>query len=240
MRVNVLTDWEIGQIKKRGEKYIVIGDFTHGDKSNQQEESSLSTEVGENEFDMVISTLPTPILIKIGKNLFPADYLSKLKKIKYLHAVSLILETNQPILQKTYWLNIVAPEIPIMGIFQQTNFVNKRHYGGRHICYFGWYVDEKDKLWQMSGEEILDLVKPYLKAISNFQFPISNYYLFKSPFAQPIFDKDFIKNKPDFETPLKNFYIANLDMTYPFDRGTNYAVKLGKTVVELIHEKKGF
>ncbi len=49
-----------------------------------------------------------------------------------------------------------------------------------------------------------------------------------------IFDKEFLKNKPDFETPLKGFYIANLDMTYPYDRGTNYAVALGKKVVELL------
>lgn len=195
-------------------------------------------------YEAIISTLPTPILIRVGKKLFPKDYLSRMKKIKFLNAFSLILETNQPILKKTYWLNVAAKEIPIMGIFQQTNFVDKKYYGGKHLCYLGWYVEEKDKFWRKTREEILDFVKPYLKTIFNFpalpagrQFSIFNCYLFKIPFAQPIFDKEFLKNKPNFKTPVENFYIANLDMTYPYDRGTNFAVKLGKEVAKLILEK---
>jgi hypothetical protein len=58
--------------------------------------------------------------------------------------------------------------------------------------------------------------------------------VFRAPFAQPIFDKNFLKYKPNFFTPAKNFYIANLDMTYPYDRGTNYAVKLGKEINKII------
>lgn len=193
------------------------------------------------DFDMVISTLPTPVLVKIGQSLLPFNYLSKLKKIKYLHAISLILETDRPILKKTYWLNIATKQVPIMGIFQQTNFIDKKHYGGKHICYLGWYVEEKNKLWQMDKKQILDFILPEIKKINpNIEYRISNIFLFKSPFAQPIFDKNFLKNKPDFKTPLKNFYIANLDMTYPFDRGTNYAARLGKEVVKLINEKKDF
>jgi len=86
---------------------------------------------------------------------------------------------------------------------------------------------------KMKKEELIKFVEPHLR-ILNSKFLILNSFLFKAPFAQPIFDKEFIKNKPDFITPTKNFFIANLDMTYPYDRGTNYAVKLGKEVAELI------
>jgi len=224
LRVNVLTGYEIREIKKRGEKYLI---------NNQL-------------FDAVISTLPTPVLIKIGENIFPKNYLSRLKKIKYLHSLSLVLETDQPILKKTYWLNINTKEIPIMGIFQQTNFVDKKYYGGKHVTYIGWYVDDESEKLRMSNEELLKFVTPYLLKIFNFQFSIfknnvtnfqqqiSNFYVFKSQYAQPIFNKEFLKNKPDFKTPLNNFFIANLDMTYPYDRGTNYAVKLGKEVSKFI------
>lgn len=181
-------------------------------------------------FDGVVSTLPTPILIKASEGLFPSWYLSQLKKINYLHAISLVLETNRPILNKTYWLNISAPEIPIMGIFQQTNFINKKNYGGKDISYLGWYVDFQDRLWKMTDKEILDFVFPYLEQITGHQPSITNYFVFRAPWAQPIFDRNFLKNKPRFKTPIKNFYLANLEMTYPFDRGTNYAVKLGKEV----------
>jgi hypothetical protein len=54
---------------------------------------------------------------------------------------------------------------------------------------------------------------------------------------QPIFDATFIQNKPDFITSTPGFIIANLDMTYPYDRGTNYAVQLGNKAAEIVLQK---
>ena len=56
----------------------------------------------------------------------------------------------------------------------------------------------------------------------------------KVSIAQPIFDKEFLKLKPTFQSPVDGFYIANMDMTYPYDRATNYAVQLGRTVAGMI------
>ena len=184
-------------------------------------------------FDVVISTLPTVIMSKITQTIFPTDYLQRFSKLKYLHAVVLILETKQPILEKTYWLNICSAKIPIMIIAQHTNFIDKKYYAGNHIAYVGWYVDRDDPMLKMNKKETIEFASPHLKKI-NSEFLILNSELFIGPFAQPIYDRDFLKNKPDFITPVKNFYIANLDMTYPYDRGTNYAVKLGKEVSKLI------
>lgn len=205
----ILTGYEIKKIKKKKEKFLI---------DNQ-------------EYDLVISTLPTQVTAKISEKIFPAKFTQNFRKLSYLHALTLILETDKPILEKTYWLNISVSEIPIMVLVQHTNFIDKKYYGGKHIAYLGWYLDKDDKLWNMNTQDLLNFIIPYLKQISNFKFQISNYYVFRAPFAQPIFDKTFLKYKPNFFTPVKNFYIANLDMTYPYDRGTNYAVKLGKEVV---------
>jgi protoporphyrinogen oxidase len=210
--VNILTGYEVKEIKKKGNKFLI----------------------DDQEFDLVISTLPTPITAKIAQKIFPAKFTQNLRRLSYLSALTLILETDKPILDKTYWLNIAAPKIPIMVLVQHTNFIDKKYYGGKHLAYLGWYLDKDDKLWQMNNKDLLNFILPHLKKISNFQSPISNYYVFRAPFAQPIFDKNFLKYKPNFFTPVKNFYIANLDMTYPYDRGTNYAVKLGKEVVSKI------
>lgn len=212
LKVNVLTGYEIGEIKKRGDKFII----------------------NKTLYDVVISTLPTPVLIKVAQPVLPKNYLNRLSKIKYLHALTLILETKESLLEKTYWLNVSTRKIPIMGIVQHTNFMNKQNYGSNHIVYLGWYVEMKDRLWKMNNKEILDFVKPFIKKLTDYELRITNYFIFRAPWAQPIFDKEFLKNKPDFKTPLKNFFIANLDMTYPYDRGINYAVKLGKQVAEMI------
>ncbi len=232
LKVKILKNTSVEEIKKQKDKFVL----TYMKRPSR---------IGKPDFDLVISTLPTPVLIKLTTNVFSKNYLSQLLKIKYLHALTLILETDKPIFDKTYWLNISTPKIPIMGIVQHTNFIDKKHYGNKYIAYLGWYVKLEDRRWRMGDRELVDFVQPHLNKIFNFQFSIFNQiqnskfkilnsYVFRSLFAQPIFDKEFVKNKPDFITPIKNFFIANLDMTYPYDRGTNYAVKLGKQVAELV------
>lgn len=122
----------------------------------------------------------------------------------------------------------------MMFVGQHTNFVDPKHYGQANIAYIGYYLKEDDKLMVMSKEELIEYLKPYLKNISGSDLDITDSYLWRAPFAQPIFDSDFAISKPDFKTPLNNFYVANLDMTYPYDRGTNYAVALGKKVATMI------
>ena len=185
--------------------------------------------------DLIISTLPTPVLIKLTKNIFPNNYLERLKKINYLHAVSLILETEKPLLEKTYWLNINVKKIPFVALVQHTNMIDKKHYDNKNLLYIANYVDDNSPLLQMTKEEVLKLYLPHLKKISKIYDLKSKIYLFKAPFAQPVFNREFLDNKPEMITPVKNFYISNLDMTYPYDRGTNYAVKLGKEVAKLIY-----
>ena len=226
--VKVLKGYNVERIEKKRDKFIIYSSFK------------------KDEFDIVISTLPTPILVKLTQDLFPRKYLEKLKGIRYKHAISLIIESKDSFLDRAYWINMADPKNPIMGIFQHTNFMDKKHFAGNNILYVGNYVDFDDPKIRMNDEEIFNWYRPYLKRINpKFQIPkanristsksqIRNYYVFKGPFAQPIFDKEFLNNKPDFKTPLKNFYIANLDMTYPYDRGTNYAVKLGKEVARFL------
>lgn len=185
-------------------------------------------------FDAVISTLPTPILIGLTHHFFPQKYHSRLTRINYLHAHNLIIETKQPFLNKIYWLNIMIPHIPFTVMVQHTNFIDKRYYNNHHLLYIGNYLERNDPRMNMNKDEIVNYFLPHIQKIAGNKPDIIHTYLFKGPFAQPIFDTAFIKNKPDFETPVKNFYIANLDMTYPHDRGTNYAMKLGKEVVRLL------
>lgn len=203
---------EVPEIKKEGENF----------------------RIGDTLYDCVISTLPSPVITKVGEHILPNTYCAQLKKLKYLHALVLILETKQQILDKTYWLNICTEEIPLMFVGQHTNFVDPQHYGGNHIAYIGYYLEKDDPKMLMTKDELVSFVKPHLEAISGRPLSLKRSYLFKGPFAQPIFDSDFLHNKPDFITPVKNFYIANLDMTYPYDRGTNYAVKLGREVAAFV------
>jgi hypothetical protein len=124
----------------------------------------------------------------------------------------------------------------MMLIGQHTNFVDKKHYDNNHLAYIGYYLEPSDEMIKTEKEDLIKKLWPHFETInpSNRSNTIVNSHKFYGPYAQPLFEKSFLKNKPDFITPVKNFIVANLDMTYPYDRGTNYAVKLGLKAVELI------
>lgn len=212
-KVDIRKGYEITKMEKNGEQFIIDGEA----------------------FDMVISTLPSPVLAKVASTILPQEYLKKIQNLHYLHARVLILETDVPLLDKTYWLNICTDKIPLMLVAQHTNFVDKKHYNNHHIAYVGYYLERNDRVMKLSEADFSKEVVSELRKFIDNKFKVISSYDFTGPFAQPIFDAAFVHNKPDYTTPIPNFFIANLDMTYPYDRGTNYAIKLGREVSALIN-----
>ncbi len=195
---------------------------------------SLTTGDGEvGKYDVVISTLPSPVLAQVASGVLTQEEQSNLHKIHHLSAVNLILEMDTPIFENEYWVSLCTPDIPGLVFVQHTNFVDRSRYNGNHILYIASYCQDNDPRMSMSKEELLALYLPSLQKIAKNQFTISQTHIWKARYAQPIFDKDFLSAVPHFATSNPRFFIANLDMTYPFDRGTNYAVKLGRDVAAL-------
>lgn len=215
--VEVNTASIITGIRKQGGRYEVVG---------KKGEKGLSETV-----DAIISTLPYPTTLKVMGDLLGNEYCREQAKRKYLFAINLILQTDVPILDKAYWLNVGAEDIPFMCMVQHTNFVDKKQYGNKHVTYVAWYVDGESELLKKNEEEMMTLVLPHLKNIQPRLTSVPEVVaLIKAPYAQPIFDSEFTTIPRTFATREKNILIANLDMTYPYDRGTNYAVQLGKEV----------
>ncbi len=190
----------------------------------------------QKKFDKIIITTPSPIFMKMYPRL-PDDYKKRLTNIPYLHALNLLLVTKEKILKDEYWLNINDRSFPFIAVIQQTNLVNAKHYGGKHLTWVGNYLPPNHPYLKMTKEELFNLYLPYLKKINpsfNLQPTTHNPQLFLGPFAQPVFPINYSKIKPDSKTPIKNIYLANMDMVYPWDRGTNYAIELGEKVAEYV------
>lgn len=176
-------------------------------------------------FDKILLTVPTPIARKFIQLDMP--------DIPHLHAQTLILETKEPILKDTYWLNVTDRSFPFLAVVAHTNFMDKKYYGGNHITYFGNYLPQDHPYLSMTKEQLLKTFLPFIQRISlNTNLSVLNSFLFVGPFAQPVHQLHYSKIAPKFKTPVKNVYLANLDSVYPWDRGTNYAVELGKKVVD--------
>lgn len=186
-------------------------------------------------FDKVIVTIPSFLFLIIAPQL-PKAYKIELQKLKGLGALNLVLRLKKSFLKDgTYWLNICDRNSPLMAIIEHTNFMDKKYYNNEHLIYLGNYLANDHPHMKMAKEELLKIYDPFLKKINtSYQESIIDYQLFKSPFAQPIIPINYSKIIPSFETPLKNIYLANIQQVYPWDRGTNYAIELGKKIAKIV------
>ena len=115
----------------------------------------------------------------------------------------------------------------MLAIVEHTNFVSKKHYNNHFLTYFGKYT--KDSSWlNASPQQLLKKYQPMISKLSpEYEKSILNSWTFQSSFAQPITYVNHGSKVPKISTPLQNIYWASMQHVYPWDRGTNYAVKLG-------------
>jgi protoporphyrinogen oxidase len=142
---------------------------------------------------------------------------------------------------KTYWLNIPADspdksqnDVPFLALVEHTNYIDKAHYGGDTIIYCGDYVTPDHPYFQKSQEELADL---FLAAFQKFnpEFKkewVRKSWLFREKYAQPVPLLNHSANIPDLKTPMSGLYFASMSQVYPWDRGTNYAVQIGRQVAQ--------
>jgi len=206
------------------------GKISLGVRVEKMKEKSGKWLVNGEEFDKVLITTPAPIADKIAPDsgvVWP--------RIDYLWGQTLILELHRGVIDG-YWMNILEKNWPFLVAVEHTNFIDKRNYGGKVVMYLGNYLPDGDPRLAMETKELLHFFLPYLKKI-NTDFSekwVTNLWSFKSPYAQPVFPTNYSKRLPVFKTRQKGLYVANMSMVYPNDRGTNYAVKMGTDVADMI------
>ena len=181
-------------------------------------------------FDKIIFTTPISVFLKIAKNKLPKSYQEQLKKLKMLGALNLILVLKEKFLKDgTYWLNINEKNYPFVAVIEHTNFIPSKHYNKNKILYIGGYYPQNHPFFKMSKEQILKEFLPYLKKI-NPQFnlkAIIDSYFFTDLNTQPLRIVNYLQLIPSSKTPIKNTFLANMQLVYPYDRGINYAFQLG-------------
>ena len=167
-----------------------------------------------------------------------AEYVSSLRRIKYLANVCLVLELDRS-LSSTYWLNVNDPGFPFVGLIEHTNFEPASTYRGRYIVYLSKYLPQSDALFSMSAQELLQFTLPHLRRM----FPafdlqwILGYHVWRANYSQPVVERRYNELIPTNETPLAGLYIATMAQIYPEDRGTNYAIREGRKMGRLIAER---
>ncbi len=188
---------------------------------------------GEAVYDAVIATTSPRLLTKLTPEL-PASYTEKLFKLKSMGAVVLILALKHQLSEQgIYWHNLPKGEgFPFLALVEHTNYVGPEHFGGDHVVYCGDYLPPNHEYFRLSQDELLARFLPALARFNPKFDPswVKQSWLFREAYAQPVSPVNHSHDIPGVRTPVPGLYLASMSQVYPWDRGTNYAVELGRRV----------
>ncbi len=190
--------------------------------------TGIRTDLGDIDFDRVIATIPSNRFLAIAPPM-GEEYERKLRAGSYQGAICMLL-TMKHQLSETYWMNIGEEDFPFVALVEQTNFLPREWYGGKHVLYVSNYLSTQDPYWRKSDEELMEAYEPYLRRI-NPDFSrdwIETCRVFREAAAQPVVPPMYSPLVPELQTPVENLILANTTQIYPEDRGTNYSVRLGQ------------
>jgi protoporphyrinogen oxidase len=198
---------------------------------------SVRSEVGTESFDKVLVTTSPNLMAKLSPEL-PASYLKGLLELKSMGAVVMVLSLKHQLSEQGYyWFNLPKDEgFPFLALVEHTNFVSPEHFGGDRILYAGDYLEPGHEYFSLSDEVLLERFTPAFKRINpNFEPDwVKKIWVFKTNYAQPVPLRQHSKNIPSIETPVEGLYFASMSQVYPWDRGTNFAVEIGRKAARLM------
>ncbi len=194
-----------------------------------------SADLGSEAYDAVISTSSPALMARLAPDL-PAEYSASLSALKSMGAVVMVVSLDRR-LTNYYWHNLPKEAgFPFLALVEHTNYMDPAHYGGDHLIYMGDYLDPAHEYFSLSKEELLERFLPALPRF-NPAFDrswVKDAWLFKTNYAQPVPPLNHSQNIPALRTPVPGLYFASMSQVYPWDRGTNFAVEIGRKVAGMV------
>ncbi|MCL4529533.1 MAG: NAD(P)/FAD-dependent oxidoreductase [Chloroflexi bacterium] len=188
-------------------------------------------------FDKVLVTTSPALTAKLCLDL-PEDYLKGLLELKSMGAVVMVLSLSQQLSKDGYyWFNLPKDAgFAMLALVEHTNYVSPEHFGGDHIVYAGDYLELGHEYFSMSDEQLLARFIPAFKKINPaFELDwVKKVWVFKTNYAQPVPLLNHSKNIPAIQTPVDGLYFASMSQVYPWDRGTNFAVEIGRRAARMM------
>jgi protoporphyrinogen oxidase len=194
---------------------------------------------GSETFDLVLSTVAIPELLRIAPDL-PPETRARWETISYAHALCPVLVVDRP-LTPYYWTNVGDVAMPFGGFIEHTNYVPAERYGGNHVVYLSDYVLPDDPKWTMPDRALWEI---YLPAVSRLApafdgARVLDRHVFRAEHAQPIVGTHYSRVLPPVRTGVPGLYSAAMAQVYPEDRGQNYAVRIAREAAAALLEDLG-
>jgi len=192
-------------------------------------------------FSQILVTTSPGLLARLVPGL-PETYLEGLLSLKSMGAVVMVLSLKHQLSRESYyWYNIPkSTGFPFLSLVEHTNFLKPEYFGGDHILYIGDYLPQDHENFDLTKEEIEAKFLPHLvKFNPNFSMNwVKKTWLFRTKYAQPVPLVNHSKNIPAIRTPIPGLYFASMSQVYPWDRGTNFAVEIGRRAARMMIRDK--
>lgn len=224
----------VGAIKQAGGE-VTFGCRVTGVQAKHGRLVSIDTDAGRVQGSQFLFTPALPIIAGLFNGAADAEWVSQLRRVRYLGNMCLVLRLKQS-LSDTYWLNVNDPGFPFVGVIEHTNFDAPEHYKGTHIAYLSRYLAVEDPVWAYGDEQYFDFALGHLKRM----FPtfdrswVVDYKVWRAEHAQPVTERNYSEYVPGSATPFSNAWISTMAQIYPEDRGTNYAIREGRRIAEVL------
>ncbi len=198
--------------------------------------------VGSERFDQVLVTTSPSLMSKLCPQL-PKSYLKGLLELKSMGAVVLVMALTRQLSEDGYyWFNLPKEDgFPFLALVEHTNYVSPQHFGGDHIVYAGDYLEAGHEYFSLNEAQLLERFAPALQRI-NPKFTldwVKKIWVFKTDYGQPVPLLNHSRNIPPIQTPIKGLFFASMSQVYPWDRGTNFAVEIGRRAARMMLEQTG-
>ncbi|MFH1290322.1 MAG: FAD-dependent oxidoreductase [Nanoarchaeota archaeon] len=177
-------------------------------------------------YDILLSTIPFEIFVKLARGL-PKRFEEQISRVRYCPGVGLCFATENFLNNKNYWINLFGERVHIIMQHSLLNDV----YGDKINWCLRYGGSEEDI--DLDEEEIKRL---YLKDVKKY-FPdvrIKWAKVFRTKFAEPIYDIHYPEYMPDYKTPVDGLYFAGIQLTYPKIRNMDVALESGMKAAKII------
>lgn len=161
------------------------------------------------DFDLVISTLPSPLCTAICPDLTESEK-DTLTRTRYMGVICLSVLLKRD-LSPYYITNVTDERINLTGIIEMTALVDKNDFGGNSLVYLPRYLNSEDPLFNETDQLIkekyltsLKIIQPDLKDEEIIECQVA-----RARYVIAIPEMGYSLTLPSFTTSLENLFIIN-------------------------------
>jgi protoporphyrinogen oxidase len=225
----------LAQAVTEGGGRVRLGQPVHGVRPCSEGGYRVETAAEATDCERVIVTTGPATALRLLPDL-PGEYAARLRALRSLAAQTVVLALDRPLTGGAYWVNLPKSIFPFLALVEHTNYIERERYGGDYLVYLGDYLPETDSHFQMDKEQLLTAYLPHVRHV-NPAFDrswVRKSWLFREREAQPFTPLNHSQAIPGLCTPLRGLYLASMSQVYPWDRGTNYAVEMGREAAKTL------